>query len=187
MMKKLHLNIVSPEKELFNGEVESVTLPGTMGSFSILPQHAPIVSSLGTGKLIYATDGEEHELDIQSGFVEMSNGRVAVCIEQQQAIKKLKIKNYQEITRAALLHDFFKSDEVKENIFVNHPLKALENAENNFLLDAKQQNIIASHMFPVTKVMPSNIGSWTVTVVDKIVATYECCLLYTSPSPRDQA
>lgn len=35
MMKKLHLNIVSPEKELFNGEVESVTLPGTMGSFSI--------------------------------------------------------------------------------------------------------------------------------------------------------
>ena len=78
MMKKLHLNIVSPEKELFNGEVESVTLPGTM-----LPQHAPIVSSLGTGKLIYATDGEEHELDIQSGFVEMSNGRVAVCIEQQ--------------------------------------------------------------------------------------------------------
>ena len=58
MMKKLHLNIVSPEKELFNGEVESVTLPGTMGSFSILPQHAPIVSSLGTGKLIYATDGE---------------------------------------------------------------------------------------------------------------------------------
>ncbi len=42
MMKKLHLNIVSPEKE-----------------------------------------GEEHELDIQSGFVEMSNGRVAVCIEQQ--------------------------------------------------------------------------------------------------------
>ena len=54
MMKKLHLNIVSPEKELFNGEVESVTLPGTMGS-----------------------------LDIQSGFVEMSNGRVAVCIEQQ--------------------------------------------------------------------------------------------------------
>ena len=38
---------------------------------------------LGTGKLIYATDGEEHELDIQSGFVEMSNGRVAVCIEQQ--------------------------------------------------------------------------------------------------------
>lgn len=39
MMKKLHLNIVSPEKELFNGEVESVTLPGTMGSFSCRSMH----------------------------------------------------------------------------------------------------------------------------------------------------
>jgi F-type H+-transporting ATPase subunit epsilon len=83
MMKGLHLTIVSPEKELFNGEVESVTLPGTMGSFSILPQHAPIVSSLGAGTLVYVTGGEEHALDIQSGFVEMSNGKVAVCIEQQ--------------------------------------------------------------------------------------------------------
>ncbi len=81
-MKKLHLNIVSPEKELFNGEVESVTLPGAMGSFSILPQHAPIVSSLRMGTLIYVTDGEEHKLDIQSGFVEMSNGKVDACIEK---------------------------------------------------------------------------------------------------------
>ena len=48
-MKELHLNIVSPEKEAFNGEVKSVTLPGTSGVFSILPQHAPIVSSLQEG------------------------------------------------------------------------------------------------------------------------------------------
>lgn len=86
MMNELHLTIVSPEKELFNGEVESVTLPGTMGSFSILPQHAPIVSSLGAGTMIYVTKEETHELTIQSGFIEMSNGKIAVCIEQQQAI-----------------------------------------------------------------------------------------------------
>ena len=86
MMNELHLTIVSPEKELFNGEVESVTLPGTIGSFSILPQHAPIVSSLGAGTMIYVTKEETHELAIQSGFIEMSNGKIAVCIEQQQAI-----------------------------------------------------------------------------------------------------
>ena len=50
-MKKLYLNIVSPEKEIYNGEVESVTLPGTIGTFTILPQHAPIVSSLREGKV----------------------------------------------------------------------------------------------------------------------------------------
>lgn len=80
-MKGLHLNIVSPEKEIYNGEVSSVTLPGTAGVFSILPQHAPIISSLKEGKVMYVTvDGDEKELDIQNGFVEMSNGVVSVCV-----------------------------------------------------------------------------------------------------------
>ena len=65
-MKELHLSIVSPEKEIFDGEVNSVTLPGAMGSFTILPQHAPIVSSLKEGKLSYVTDdNEECTLDIR--------------------------------------------------------------------------------------------------------------------------
>jgi F-type H+-transporting ATPase subunit epsilon len=49
----LQLNIVSPEKELFNGEVSQVTLPGLLGQFTILPNHAPIVSSLKKGEIIY--------------------------------------------------------------------------------------------------------------------------------------
>ena len=80
-MKELHLSIVSPEKEIFDGGVNSVTLPGAMGSFTILPQHAPIVSSLKEGKLSYVTDdNEECTLDIQGGFVEMSDGKVSVCV-----------------------------------------------------------------------------------------------------------
>lgn len=81
-MSELHLNIVSPEKEIYNGEVESVTLPGTMGAFTILPQHAPIVSSLGSGKVIYVTrGGEEHSFDIQGGFIELSEGVVSACVD----------------------------------------------------------------------------------------------------------
>ena len=80
-MKELHLNIVLPEKEVFNGEVKSVTLPGTSGVFSILPPHAPIVSSLQEGTVSYTTtDGEEHTLDIHSGFVELSNDEASVCV-----------------------------------------------------------------------------------------------------------
>ena len=52
-MKNLHLSIVSPERSIFEGEVDSLNLPGTMGAFSILPQHAPIVSSLRSGTLFY--------------------------------------------------------------------------------------------------------------------------------------
>ena len=54
-MKELHLSIVSPEKSIFDGDVKIVTLPGMIGSFSILPGHAPIVSSLKAGTLAYTT------------------------------------------------------------------------------------------------------------------------------------
>lgn len=81
-MKGLQLNIVSQEKELFNGEVENVTLPGMIGSFTILPQHAPIVSSLKAGTLSYVTmEGEEHVQEINGGFIEMNDNNVSVCID----------------------------------------------------------------------------------------------------------
>jgi F-type H+-transporting ATPase subunit epsilon len=78
-MEKLHLNIVSPEKQLFDGEVSSIKLPGTVGAFTILPEHAPIVSSLTRGTLTYVTD-KENTLEIEGGFIEMSNGVVSVCV-----------------------------------------------------------------------------------------------------------
>ena len=76
----LHLEIFSPEKEIFSGEVEHVTLPGTMGSFTILPQHAPIISSLQAGILSYVTKDGEHAEEIHGGFVEMSDNNVSVCV-----------------------------------------------------------------------------------------------------------
>lgn len=80
-MKGLHLTIVSPEKKLFDGLVSSVTLPGVLGSFTILPQHAPIVSSLRAGNLVYQTEaGEEQTLEIKGGFVELSDDVVSLCI-----------------------------------------------------------------------------------------------------------
>ena len=80
-MKKLQLTIVSPEKKLFQGEVNQVTLPGVIGSFTILPQHAPIVSSLTRGKILYVTaDGTSQNLEVMGGFVEMNDNNVSVCI-----------------------------------------------------------------------------------------------------------
>ena len=75
------MTIISPEKELFRGEVRSVTLPGSVGSFTILPQHAPIVSSLKKGVLAYVkADGSEEQVEIHGGFIEMSHNNVSVCI-----------------------------------------------------------------------------------------------------------
>ncbi len=78
---ELKLTIISPEKELYNGEVRKITLPGMAGRFTILPRHAPIVSSLEKGPVIYVTpDNVEHTLEIGGGFVELNNGVASVCI-----------------------------------------------------------------------------------------------------------
>ena len=77
----MQLTIVSPEKILYTGEAELVTLPGTIGNFTILERHAPIISSLEKGTLVYRVKGEEKELAINGGFVEAKNNDVSVCIE----------------------------------------------------------------------------------------------------------
>ena len=79
----MRLNIISPEKILFSGEVNSVTLPGTMGSFTILDNHAPIISSLQKGILSYSCNEESNEIElpIEGGFVEGKQNEVNVCID----------------------------------------------------------------------------------------------------------
>ena len=73
----LKLKIVSPERIEFTGEVESVKVPGTMGNFEILQNHAPIISTLQKGVVEY--DG--HQLAILGGFVEVQKNEVSLCVE----------------------------------------------------------------------------------------------------------
>ena len=84
----LRLKIVSPEKIVFDGEVESVLVPGTLGSFEILNDHAPIISSLQPGKVEYATKEGKVQLMVLGGFVEVLKNKVSLCveIEEQQSI-----------------------------------------------------------------------------------------------------
>ncbi|KAA6306299.1 ATP synthase epsilon chain [termite gut metagenome] len=78
--QNLHLDIASPEKKLFAGEVTSVTLPGIAGSFSIFRQHAPIISSLKEGTITFVSGNNEQAIDIRGGFVEFSDGLVSICV-----------------------------------------------------------------------------------------------------------
>ena len=75
----LKLRIVSPERIEFTGEVESVKVPGTQGSFEILKDHAPIISTLSKGIVEY--DGQT--LPILGGFVEVQKNQVSLCVERQ--------------------------------------------------------------------------------------------------------
>ncbi len=78
----LKLKIVTPERVEFDGEAQSVTVPGTLGSFEILTDHAPIISSLEKGMVEYTTAaGEKLEQTISGGFVEVQKNVVSVCVE----------------------------------------------------------------------------------------------------------
>jgi F-type H+-transporting ATPase subunit epsilon len=78
------LEILTPDKKVFEGEVSSVTLPGTLGSFEILNNHAPIISTLEDGKLIVRgmdKNSKEDVFLIKGGVVEANNNQVMVLAE----------------------------------------------------------------------------------------------------------
>ena len=71
----LKLKIVSPERVEFEGKVISVTVPGTMGRFEVLVNHAPIISSLEKGIV------ERPEMSISGGFIEVQKNNLSLCVE----------------------------------------------------------------------------------------------------------
>lgn len=76
----LQVTILSPEKQLYAAEAESVTVPGEKGRFEILKNHAPIVSTLVAGTVTVG-GANPLTLPILSGFVEVANNQVSICVE----------------------------------------------------------------------------------------------------------
>lgn len=74
------LEIISSHSVLFRGEVDSVTLPGVQGSFTVLKNHAPIISVLTAGKVVYKTGVDVNEIEVKGGLADVENNRIAVCI-----------------------------------------------------------------------------------------------------------
>ncbi len=84
------LEILTPEKKLFNGEVYGVQMPGISGSFEVLENHAPLVSALRSGRLKVIKDKQNHlaNYDIQGGFVEVLGNKVTVLVEGATAVEE---------------------------------------------------------------------------------------------------
>ncbi len=81
-MKEFKLRIVTPERTIFEGDVTSVTVPGSKGSMGILYNHAPLVSSLETGEVVvHFPDGKSQVFVVSGGFVEVANNDVRVLAD----------------------------------------------------------------------------------------------------------
>ena len=84
--KTIHLEIVTPEKIIFNDDVKSFTAPGTLGSFQILPNHAPFISTLQPGKVKLMTkDGYERFFATSGGVVEVHGNKISMLAETIEA------------------------------------------------------------------------------------------------------
>lgn len=78
--KKMHLTIITPNKQLFEGSVKQATLPGSAGSFQVFKGHAPLVSVLQEGTMFYGDGHQEHALSIEEGLVEVFGDRITVLL-----------------------------------------------------------------------------------------------------------
>ncbi|HLP34983.1 MAG TPA: F0F1 ATP synthase subunit epsilon [Amoebophilaceae bacterium] len=79
----MHLSIITPNRTVFKGDVDSGTFPGTQGRFHVLKNHAPTVSSLTAGELKYTMGTEALTLKIKNGFVSINENEIKVLCEVQ--------------------------------------------------------------------------------------------------------
>jgi F-type H+-transporting ATPase subunit epsilon len=83
------LEILTPERKLFSGDVYGVQMPGISGLFEVLDRHAPLISALKAGRVKVLRDKQNHTatFDIQSGFVEVLNNKVTVLVEGAKTVE----------------------------------------------------------------------------------------------------
>ena len=78
----MHLVVLSPDKEIFDGQAESVKVPGTDGQFEVLENHAPVVAALGTGEVtVRKEQGGVMSFTIAKGFIDVLYNEVSLLVQ----------------------------------------------------------------------------------------------------------
>lgn len=78
----MYLEIITPDKKIFSGEVTLVQVPGSKGTFTILKNHAPIISTLEKGSIrVEDASGKEYVFNVGGGVIENSANKVIILVE----------------------------------------------------------------------------------------------------------
>lgn len=92
MAEKIELEIVTPEGQVFSGQVDRVTIPGKVGYLGILPGHAPLVTELKIGVITYLADSSEIRLFCAWGLAEILGDRVSILANQIEKPEDIDIE-----------------------------------------------------------------------------------------------
>lgn len=107
MADKLKFSLVSPERELYSGEVEQVDLPGTEGALGILPNHSPLMAALSAGLVTVYDEGQTSLFFVQGGFADVTPSGLTILAERGSHIDDLDmtdLKTRIEAAEAQLAH-----------------------------------------------------------------------------------
>ncbi len=97
----LHVEVVTAERELYNGEADLVSAPGAEGRLGILPRHAPLITTLATGELRIKLGGVEEPLFISGGFLEVRSNTVTVLADTAEHAEEIDQARAEEARRRA--------------------------------------------------------------------------------------
>jgi F-type H+-transporting ATPase subunit epsilon len=86
LAEKLHFSLVSPERELFSGDVDQVDAPGAEGDFGVLAGHAPFMTTLKEGRVHVHVDGEMRVYDIHGGFADVTPQGLTILAEKADEV-----------------------------------------------------------------------------------------------------
>ena len=97
----LHVEVVTAERELYNGEATLVSAPGSEGRLGILPRHAALLTTLAPGDLRIELNGAEEPLFVSGGFLEVSNDNVTVLADTAEHAEEIDQARAEEARRRA--------------------------------------------------------------------------------------
>jgi len=101
MADKLHFSLVSPEAELFSGDVDQVDVPGSEGDLGILPNHSPLMAAIRTGAITVYVDGAETQYFVQGGFADVTPAGLTVLAEKASLLSDVNAESIQADINAA--------------------------------------------------------------------------------------
>ncbi len=97
----LHLEVITPERKVYESDVDMVIAPGTEGYLGILPHHAPLLTGLGPGEFRVKKGGTEEILAVFGGFMDVRGDRVVVLTEAAEHVEEIDVKGAQEARERA--------------------------------------------------------------------------------------
>lgn len=101
MAEKLQFALVSPERELYSGEVDQVVVPGAEGEFGVLPKHAPVMSTIKPGALRILNDGAERRIFVNGGFADVTPDGLTVLAEDAVDLSDVDLAGVEQDIRNA--------------------------------------------------------------------------------------